>query len=219
MSKLLAQLLVVFVFLIFPPRADTSSVSTPGTLTIFLKGDSEAVEFTRLELARIIRPAHLNAEWKRMSERQVGVDYARLVAVELHGACLAKPIFGPGLSADTQALASTAIADGRVLPFSTVDCDNVRKLMSAAFAQSSREMWPELFGRALARVIAHELFHMLAQTRSHKALGISKACFNVRDLTADRFDFDEVTLAQIRPPEVAAAVRPPQYEYADDSGR
>jgi hypothetical protein len=181
------------------------------TVTVFVKGNSPALDAARSEVSRLMKPAGFSIDWKNISERRAGMDFERLVIVELKGNCSANPAAGSA-TVDVRSLASTAIVDGKVLPFSLVDCDSLRKLMS------STQAGLKLFGRAMGRVIAHELYHMLAQTKTHSTAGVSKSCFSVADLMADRFDFDGVTLAQLRRPEEVAA--PVAYDFSsDDSGR
>ena len=54
-------------------------------------------------------------------------------------------------------------------------------------------------GRALARVIAHEIYHIVGETTDHQYSGVAKASFSVRDLLTARFDFDMASLARMRP--------------------
>jgi hypothetical protein len=51
-------------------------------------------------------------------------------------------------------------------------------------------MRDEAFGRALGRVVAHELYHVLARTLRHGVVGVAKACYSPVELTAVRFQFE-----------------------------
>jgi hypothetical protein len=44
-----------------------------------------------------------------------------------------------------------------------------------------------VLGRALGRVLAHELYHILSGTKRHSARGLAKASFAVDELISDRF--------------------------------
>ena len=61
-----------------------------------------------------------------------------------------------------------------------------------------------------ARIIAHELYHVIAQTSDHGRDGVSKPCFGVSDLLAERFAFEQTALAKLKaadsPAESPAAV-------------
>jgi hypothetical protein len=116
---------------------------------------------------------------------------------------------------NVSSLASTAVVDGQVLPFSTVQCDALRSVLNPILTNVRRGDRPALFGRAAARVLAHELFHMLAQTTTHGTHGVSKSCFGVADLTSDSFEFDSATVAQMRP----QAPMPLDYDAEDIGGR
>ena len=142
-------------------------------------------------LRDLMEPAGFAVEWKNMSERRAGEDYAHLATVDFKGGCAVNSANAPSNSAgDLRSLASTAVVDGQVLPFSTVNCDALRKVLGPALSSAPWSDRPAIFGRAAARVLAHELFHMLAQTKSHSVQGVSKACFGLSDLTAAQFRFD-----------------------------
>ena len=58
--------------------------------------------------------------------------------------------------------AFTHVSDGNVLPFSEVECD---KIASSIRPEMSKSQWHDrdsVLGRAMGRVLAHELYHMLA---------------------------------------------------------
>ena len=182
------------------------------TLTIFVRGSSPALDSARQEVDRLMEPAGFSVNWKSMADRRAGDDFSRLVVVELKGNCTITGAIPNGLSTDIRSLASTSIVDGKVLPFSSVQCDSLRKMLS------SSQPGMKNFGKAMGRVIAHEVFHMLAQTRAHATAGVSKSCFSIADLLTDHFTFDGIALAQIRKPEEAAATV--AYDFSsDESGR
>jgi hypothetical protein len=54
-----------------------------------------------------------------------------------------------------------------------------------------------MVGRALARVIGHELYHILARTCQHPNAGLAKAAFSLDDLTAPGMNFDATSLGRI----------------------
>jgi hypothetical protein len=55
-----------------------------------------------------------------------------------------------------------------------------------------------LYGRALARVLAHELFHVLAQTPHHAESGVAQSAVTGRSLLGFRFEFDSASRAALR---------------------
>ncbi|HLH32228.1 MAG TPA: hypothetical protein VKY31_13575, partial [Terriglobia bacterium] len=54
-----------------------------------------------------------------------------------------------------------------------------------------------LFGRAMARVMAHEIYHVLAAATDHAGSGIAKPSLSFEDLVSDRFAFDGSSLDRI----------------------
>ena len=52
--------------------------------------------------------------------------------------------------------------------------------------------------RILARVLAHEIYHYLAQEKNHAANGVARNCLNIRELLSDGFTFDHETVTRLR---------------------
>jgi len=148
----------------------------------------------RAELQRLFAPAGLEVVWKHMAERKAGEDFELVAVSSFDGSCaVGEPAMAPVTAAS---LADTSLSDGLVIPFFHVDCTRVVRLLGG-------QIEPALLGRALARVIAHEIYHIVARTADHRERGVAKAAFTNRDLTSPGFEFDEWSLARMRPPEVA----------------
>ena len=81
-----------------------------------------------------------------------------------------------------------------VLPFSDVDCDAVRGFLQKEMLSRPVDSREEIYGRALGRVLAHELYHVLAGTAIHGACGIAKSGYTVTDLLAREFVFEAAEL-------------------------
>jgi hypothetical protein len=73
---------------------------------------------------------------------------------------------------------------GRVLPFSEVQCDQVRKTLFALEPTAGKNEKQEALGLAMARVVAHELYHVLASSTAHASRGLAKAVLPFSDLVA-----------------------------------
>jgi hypothetical protein len=74
--------------------------------------------------------------------------------------------------------------DGTVLPFSDLACDNLRGAVGSAIAGGSQLGGNVLLGRAMGRVLAHELYHIVADTSVHGRDGVAQAAFTTRQLTS-----------------------------------
>jgi len=180
-----------------PPRPATAK------LAVYLKTDiaqsARPLDSMRRELTRLMQSAGYELEWRGPQDSNVDTS-AFLAVVELKGDCEAlSGNLGLGSTLPGIAdLASTFVSDGQVLPFSWVNCGNVTKLLAPALLDLPAARGDFIFGRAVARLIAHEFYHMLMQTREHTRNGISKPCFTAADLTTNSFDFEGAVLAQLQ---------------------
>ncbi|HLJ80011.1 MAG TPA: hypothetical protein VKT52_00915, partial [Ktedonobacterales bacterium] len=185
-----------------------SSGSAASDLVVYLNaGANQAappLALMRREAESLMQTAGYSIQWRDAQSRRTGVDAPNLVFVELSGACIVpmSPVPGAPAPDDNQpSLATTAVEDGVVLPFSRIDCAALTRILSSVFAREAPGRRTYLYGRAMGRLLAHELYHVLAQTRDHVAAGIGKPCFTASDLVADRFEFESVALARLqRPP-------------------
>jgi hypothetical protein len=165
------------------PLAIFYSFDTPAPPAVFA-----AMQW---ELERILAPSGVLATWRAMdSARNRGEDFSEIVVFRFRGQCNFKG-FLPGDLTDAagNALAETDTSNGRVLSFASVNCDRV----SAFITPNLRGMPPariaEVLGHALARVSAHEIYHMLSGVKTHDDKGIFQAGHSRKDLTAAAFSF------------------------------
>lgn len=151
-----------------------------------------AVDAMQREAGAILSPAGYRLEWHLLHSELAGRLYPDLVVVHFRGNCAASP--ASGVIANGEALASTAVADGQVLPFSEVQCDQVRRMLGFQSNAST-------LGRALGRIVAHEMFHMLAATGQHGKDGVARPSYTSRELLSDgafRFHVPDLRLLQDR---------------------
>jgi hypothetical protein len=145
----------------------------------------EVLEAIQGELSRIMNPAGMPVRWRPVTANEVSVD---LAVVKFVGRCDGNRT--PHPSAPIGALGWTHMSDGVILPFADIDCDAVRNLTeSRLFAESPRDRDAAL-GRALARVLSHELYHILARTTHHDSCGVGKATYSAAELLAPEFRFE-----------------------------
>jgi hypothetical protein len=103
-----------------------------------------------------------------------------LVLVRFKGRCILDP--GRYSEDDGGPLAFTYVTDGVVLPFSEVACDRVTASVRSAMWGGDYENADTLLGRALGRVLVHELVHILAGDGVHGHAGIAKRALSGGDL-------------------------------------
>ena len=168
--------------------------------------DDESRTALQSELQRLLAPAGLHLIWKQPTDRKAGEDFDFVTVVSFQGLCSPADFSSTAPVSGGASLADTSVAHGRVLPFFHVDCARVATMLRPEAEPSRVQSRHALFGRALARVMAHEIYHIVGQTAEHQERGIAKAALSMRDLTAPRLDFDLWSLTLMRPPSVASVV-------------
>ena|ERR1019366_8976990 len=83
------------------------------------------------------------------------------------------------------------VGDGTILPFTHVDCERVRTFLQTTLLGYRPQDRERAYGRALGRVLAHELYHVYGDTPQHTARGVAKENYSVADLLAADFRFHE----------------------------
>jgi len=53
-----------------------------------------------------------------------------------------------------------------------------------------------VYARAMARLMAHELYHVIEQTYAHARSGVAEPAFTVAELLSDRLEFSHGTLSE-----------------------
>lgn len=146
-----------------------------------------AVKEMQTELQSLMANSGLSLNWRLLSDVAISDSFPDLVVVRFHGACDAKSATR-AWSGKPAALAYTHVSDGQVLPFTEVDCDEIHSFVSARSGGSAAPVGDLELGRALGRVMAHELQHILTQSRSHSRDGIARRALTSAELTGARLD-------------------------------
>jgi len=207
-ARLLATLCLLPVSTFFA-QAD-SAVPTGATLEVYVKGQEsstpDVLSAMNRELGSLMQPAGFRVVWRGVSDPPSSAGAEHLLMVELRGVCTAQflSMASTPLSSPLP-LASSSVADGKVLPFSWVDCTALNRFLAPVVSTPSQAEQDGLYGRSMARLLAHELYHILAQTDDHAPTGIAKARFSTADLLADHFDFEIFALNKLRPPAPVAS--------------
>jgi hypothetical protein len=138
-----------------------------------------SVEQMKRETEGILRDAGLRLEWRTRDEAARG-SYENLVVVRFKGRCVLEPV--PILYDERGPFAFTYNSDGAVLPFSEVECDHVTASVSSALNGDDRARPDFIMGRALGRVVAHELVHILTRSAGHAQDGVAQPALSGREL-------------------------------------
>jgi hypothetical protein len=157
-----------------------------SALTVILDFKGPHAEGSVSEMEReaglIMRSSGIQLDWRLAGEQPL--QYNNLVVMTFRGSC------GFGVSSrryyEPGPYASTKITDGAVQPFGDVDCDRGVATAGDAMAEDTDYFrGDQLVGRALGRVVAHELVHMLTRSNRHGSEGVAKASLSGRELIAD----------------------------------
>jgi len=170
------------------------------------------LEAMEMEFDRILSPIGLNFEWRSLENREPASVCIRLVIVHFRGDCRLTDL--RPYSPFPYVLGRTYVEDGEIIPFSDVHCNSIRAFVASELGALRPEDREPAYGRAVSRVLAHEVYHILADTKRHGSGGIGEARYSARELTAEVFHFQERELRKLR-----AATAPALLQMADWFGR
>jgi hypothetical protein len=165
---------------------------THPAVAVFMDFDSKpgenSVAVMKQEAEDLLKASGIALRWKMVADNQGKESSPGLVVVKFRGRCRVEGWPQPGEDeppVGTQTLGFTRVSGGQVMPFSEIECDQIRKSLSYLAPGSTPMERQRAFGLAMGRVVAHELFHMLARTTSHAEEGLAKASQSLRDLVAN----------------------------------
>jgi hypothetical protein len=170
-------------------------VPTDRPLVVFLKAgnnqSARAMPYFRHELSVLMHSAGYRVEWREPGKSSGDAGGAALAVVELQGTCdiLTEAGGQPTNGGSSSNLATTAVSDGRILPFSSMDCGALTRMLAPALAGENSDLQQYSYGRAMARIVAHELYHVLSKDHGHAEDGVAKPAFATGDLLANHFVF------------------------------
>ena len=172
-------------------------VSAP--LTLIVESDKplapQAMAEMRRELDQIVSGSNLRIDWRLREDLKAGESVSDLILLKFHGACRMQWESAPGDGRGP--LAFTHSSDGEILPFSEVSCDRVRGLARSAMSIADLARGDLLMGRALARVVAHEVYHILSREEKHSSAGLFKKCLTGAQLITEEYRFSEKDLRRL----------------------
>ena len=176
--------------------ASAGAADNPHTITLLLQIDdvaqssAESIAVMKQELADLLNTRRVRFEFRSVEEAQPPAQFRTLVSVRMCGVCSVAERFAltpPG------PLAFTHSTDGEILPFVEVECDRVRNSVRSALWGLDRNRERHLYGRALARVLAHELYHVVTKSRHHTRKGITSPALSGHQLISEDFGLEHDT--------------------------
>lgn len=194
-----------------PAAGDERLVELPAVLYTTFQQPTAVVVRHALEdeVEAIMGPLGRHFLWRPISGVNGHEVSSELAVLTFKGACsvegLALKEIHPG------ALGWTHVSDGAILPFAEIDCDRIRRFVQKELLFRKPADREEIFGRAVARVVVHELYHIFANTPHHGHDGVAKSAYTVQELLCDDFVFEEAqnnTLRSSVPPKPRATSTP-----------
>ncbi len=178
-------------------RSDDPNARTLAIMTGYERPlTPETMAEMRKEIEKVVLVPDLNIVWRQLDANRPQEVFDHVLVARFRGSC--GVVDFPRLAGFDNVLGFTHLSDGVILPFVEVDCERVRGLLRREFQRRSQTVRELLLGRALARVLAHELYHVLAGTSKHSTRGIAKAHMSPDDLVRDDLAFEDGDLAKIR---------------------
>lgn len=159
-------------------------------------------EVMEREVEELLKPVRVSVAWRLTNSNSGREAFSGLAVVRFRGRCEVHspiPARNFGTLGEITTLASTRVSGGRVLPYTEVECDEVRKALAYVGRGAGLAERQRAFGAALGRVVAHELYHILANRVEHAGEGLAQASERLSDLISSRnLSFDESATRAIR---------------------
>ncbi len=182
-----------------------------SNLTILIDFDQDYSAASIQEMSRevhyLLRRTGVRLSIREKSEIKPYEDFEDLVLVKLQGSC---KIDGPPVSSGNRnTLGWSHVMSGEILPFGDVSCDNVRGALQGVLGGSEQKYKERMFGRALGRVVAHELYHIIGGVHSHGRKGIAQASLSGHELITEEMELSAEDMERMvsRSPRILASTR------------
>ncbi|PWU05219.1 MAG: hypothetical protein C5B51_15165 [Terriglobia bacterium] len=158
--------------------------------------DKKALWHMQQELDSILAPAGFKTAWVIAPEIPATCRDCHLTNIRFLGRCDIKRPARELVSANW--LGRTITSEGELFPFVEVNCNRIEWLLGIAIEDRQPAWSEQVLGRAFARVLAHELYHVLANTKGHGASLLTRKQLSREALLAQHLSFDMEDIARIR---------------------
>ena len=173
------------------PLAGETRWVTAASITLYTSFQQEppraVLEALQEEVEAIMAPIGLRFDWRKPEGVRGDKIFAELAVVTFQGRCDLS-----GLAENNRfvrALGWTHVSDGEILPFTDIACEHVSEFVRRALGTVNPKERLATYGRALGRVLAHELYHIFANTVPHGSSRVAKECYSVQELLREDFQF------------------------------
>ena len=200
MRNVFAALVGLLMTSVCLPAQDGGNDASVGVyLKLADQGNARILQHMRKEVAQLLSPSGVKLDWRMMSDSRLHEEFQTVVVARLEGLCSTAYDSNAAKTSERPVpLADTPVQGGHVLPFTRVDCAAVARLTAPMLAGEAGARRDFLYGRALGRVLAHEIYHILGQTTTHEDKGVAKTAFHARELLSETFAFNEPAITVLR---------------------
>ncbi len=177
------------------------------------------------EVDLVFRETGYNFSWIDRAEMKPEDSFPDLVVLRLKSECRLDSRTATAPAGKAMALAWAHRSGDGILPFIEVDCSRVRSMLRVMSHGEPSGVQQEMMGRALGRVVAHELYHVLTGNSNHSHTGIAQAALSAAHLTGPALEFtqQDVNLLSRRSFAARQTLQPSAVftadEFTSDSGR
>lgn len=155
---------------------------------------AQAAEEFRREAGSSLGIQDISLQWRNLAGTSGNEAFERIVVIRFRGACVPDE----ASAKRTGALGITHVSNGRILPFIEMDCSRLVNSVNRRFGRVAPLYREIALGRALGRVAAHEIYHVLAGSEQHDTDGISKPSFDHEDLFDGELKLNKEAANRIR---------------------
>ncbi len=166
------------------------------TIVVEFQGQhsDRSIDAMKHELESVMKGSGLSFDWRTRGQTK-GESFDNLVVVRFKGKCVLEPV--AYLYDERGPLAFTYSSGDDVLPFSEVSCDRVVTAARSAMTGGDFAHADLLLGRALGRVVAHELVHMLSKSAEHGREGVTRPALSGLQLISPEMHISAADLDRI----------------------
>jgi hypothetical protein len=199
-------MLTRFCFLLLSGTAQAICGSLNSPITVVLDFDQPYSNLSLAEMEReassVLKGTGFTFDWKTQASIEPNAEFKSLLVFRMKGRCAMDPFRRlpiPELMDERGPLGMAFVSDGQVLTFGEIECDRVKQSVQRVLPGIPSSNGDRLYGRALGRVAAHEMYHMLAGTRKHSKTGLTQSSLTADELISNRIDLVEPGTLNSRP--------------------
>ena len=180
--------------------AQTQNRNTPITLVLQFEGkpSTASIEVMKQEFDSIMQAAGLAFQYRLRSELDEGETPAEIIFVKFRGEC--RMVALPPLMDERGPFAITHSTEGSILRFSEVACDRVRVSVRSAMHGDHFRQPDAVLGKALGRVLAHEVYHIVGGTAEHGKSGVARESLSGQQLTSEKLHLEHDDAQKVHKP-------------------